>query len=133
MPARIQMHDAVNVFRPLYGLRILRPSNDEFAVWQLPRWSAQQFVDFRLTVRRIGAHVAQITSESFVRRKEVILLRIKRAVEWHGCTRTKARLDLPQHRPPREAEVDVETRDLVDPQIVRSTSFPQLRDSDGSV
>ena len=74
-----QVVDTVNVRGPGYALRILRPGYSKTAFFPLARGFQQQFLNRRLPILAVSAHVAEVVFDGAEVRG--VQIRIDRAVE----------------------------------------------------
>src|SRR5689334_5738506 len=119
MPARVEMFNAAHIFRPNEVLRILRASNNEFAVWQLARWFQEKFLNLGLAICGVRSHVAQVAGKALVHIEPSVMLGIKRAVKGSRPRRAEARFQFAQDRATGKAEIHIEAWNLLSAKIIR--------------
>src|ERR1700686_2399582 len=119
--ARVQVHDALDVPRPLNARRILRSSHDELFVRKPAGWNAEQLVNFGLTVRGVRTHVAQVARKPGLQRKVTVLFGIDRTIERNRKTRSQFLLQPFQHRTAGKAEINVQLRKMLFEQVLRTS------------
>src|SRR6266496_1692618 len=125
MPARIQMHDTPHVLRPAHRAWILRSSDDKGQLGPRAGGAKEKLLYLGLAVGSVGPHVAHGAGKALRARQGAIALRIEAAVERHGAAHAEALLQLGQHGPAGEAEVDIEAGELVGAQIVAAAALSE--------
>ena len=93
------MPDAAHIFRPAQLGWILRTRDYETPMGQLLGRKRQEFIHFRLPVRGIGAHIAQVACITPEDPAWIVVLGLERAIQRQGARRAELALQLRQIGP----------------------------------
>src|SRR3954463_7847578 len=133
MPAGIQVLDAPHILRPAYGFGILRASENEAPARFLFRYLHEQFVDLWLTIGSIRPHVTEVATVAFSNLAPAIEPLVKAAIQRQGPFRIEDSFEFGQKGSTGEAEVEVNSGNLVAAQVWRAAFGAKLGHSDRSV
>src|SRR5436309_3497731 len=120
MPRRIEVLDAAHVFRPANRFRVLRAGEDEAALRLLLRDLHKEFIDLRLPVGCVGAHITQVATIALPYLAAVIESLVEAAIQRQRSLGFEYCLEFIKERAPSEAEVEIDGGNLVAAQIWRA-------------